>query len=233
MKKFPLSCFALFAILTFARGDLTIVQSLEGTTGINKLTMKVKGDRARVEMSPEMTMIVDGKSGDLITLLNDRKMVMRISGDKAKAMAAMAKSLIQDDSSGTIAPKPTGKKETINGYQAEEYAADNAKFHATWWVAKAYPDYQAILQQMKVLQNGAFAAVRKGMPDFYDFPGLPIRTKVKLQGQGEITTTIDSVSQATLPEAEFAAPTGYTEMKMPNVLGGQQSPATPAKPEGQ
>ena len=42
---------------------------------------------------------------------------MRISGDNAKAMADMAKSFVKKEAPGQATPKPTGKKETINGYE--------------------------------------------------------------------------------------------------------------------
>ena len=78
------------------------------------------------------------------------------------------------------APKPTGKKETINGYETQEYVSDSPKFHASYWVATTYPDYANILQQMSVLQKGAFASITKGMPDYHALPGMPLRTHVKI-----------------------------------------------------
>src|ERR1043165_7565935 len=50
-------------------------------------------------------------------------------------------------------PKATGKKETISGYETEEYVSDSPKFHASYWVATKYPDYAKILDQMAILQN--------------------------------------------------------------------------------
>lgn len=230
MKRLFLLCLASFALVMTARGDLTIVQKIDGGGGLNQMTLKIKGDKARVEVSPQITTILDTKSGELTTLLNDRKTVMRISGEKANALAEMAKSLVTDQSGVQPAPKPTGRKETINGYETEEYVTEGEKFHARYWVAKSYPDYAAILRQMEVMKNGAFAAISKSMPDFHALPGLPLRSHVKLQNQGEVTSTIASVSQSPIPDSEFAIPAGYTEMKMPDFLGGKQPPAKPDKP---
>ncbi len=215
---------AFLALCATARADLTVVQKMEGTEGLHKITFKIKGDKARVEVSPQVTTIVDAKTGDLTTLLNDQKTVMRISGERAKAMAEMAKSFVKQETPEQGLPKPTGRKETIAGYETEEYVTESPKYKASYWVAKSYPNYQSILQQMALLQRGAFAEITKGMPDYHALPGLPLRTKIKTPGQEEITSTIESVSLAPLPASEFSVPAGYSEMKMPDFLGGQQPP---------
>lgn len=218
------------ALCATARADLTVVQKMEGTEGLNKITFKIKGDKARVEVSPQITTIVDAKSGDLTTLLNDQKTVMRISGERAKAMAEMAKTFVKQETPDQSVPKPTGRKETIAGYETEEYVTESPNYKASYWVAKTYPNYQSILQQMALLQRGAFAEITKGMPDYHALPGLPLRTKIKTPGQEEITSTIESVSLAPLPASDFNVPAGYSEMKMPDFLGGQQPPVKSGTP---
>ncbi|HEX4667974.1 MAG TPA: DUF4412 domain-containing protein [Chthoniobacterales bacterium] len=227
MKSLPLFAIAFLAGLAAARADLTVVQKVEGTEGLQSITMKVKGDKARVEVSPQITTIIDGKTGAITNLLNDKKIVMHIPGDKAKAMAEMAKTFVKEESPTQAPPKPTGKKETINGYETEEYVTDSPKFHASYWVATTYPNYKSILDQMAVLQKGAFASVTKGLPDYHALPGLPLRTLVKIPGQPEITSTIESVSLDPLPDSDFTAPEDYSEIKMPDFLGNGQPPTQP------
>ena len=231
MKK-SLFFVALFAFLPIARADLTVVQSIETSAGTNAITLKLKGQRARIEVNPKSSMIVDTKSGEVITLMSEQKAVMRLSAEKAKHLGNKARALLKDaDSSLEIAtPKPTGKKEKINGYETEEYVAETPKYRATYWVAKSYPNYQPIMRQMKLLQNGAFVAVRKAMPEYYDFPGLPIRTKIRFQGQGEATTTIISISQAAIPDSEFTVPADYAEIKLPDLELHAKPPVPPLAP---
>ena len=45
---------------------------------------------------------------------------------------------------------------------------------------------------MALLKNGAFASITKGMPNYDALPGLPLRTTIKIPGQGEITSTIEA-----------------------------------------
>ena len=225
MKILPLFALATFAFLPIAGADLAIVQSIESDTGTHKVSLKIKGERARVEVevAPNRSMIVDSKSGEVITLMHDQKSVLRFDREKAKKMGDRI--LKDTDSSLEIAtPKPTGKKDKIIGYEAEEYTAETPKYKATYWVAKTYPDFQAIANQMKLLQKSIFASVRKAMPEYYDFPGLPIRTKIKFHDQPEVTITITSVSQAPLPDSDFSEPDGYSETQLPEWHAGTPPP---------
>jgi hypothetical protein len=215
-----------------ARADLTVVEKLDGAGPVSDLTIKIKGDKTRVETSPKFTMIIDWRTGEIINLMNEQKRVRRISGDKAKAMAEMANKFLskKEAADKPAAPKATGRKETIDGYETQEYVSDAPNYHAVYWVAAAYPGYQAILKQMEVMQNGAFAAVKQGMPDYHGLPGLPLRCQVKMEGHEEIVSTIKSVTQNPLPDSEFTIPAGYEEMKMPDIFGGKKAAAPDGKP---
>jgi len=119
--KASLAALVLFAFCLTARADFTIVQKVEGKGTANEMTLKIKADKIRLQATPQMTMIVDGKTGDTITLMNAQKKFLRISGEKAKAIAELATKYGGSDA--TEKPKliATGKKMTINGYEAEEY----------------------------------------------------------------------------------------------------------------
>ena len=90
MKAFASSLVLVATVALTARADFTIVQKVEGKGQTHEITLKIKGDKIRMEAMPQMTMIVDGKTGDTITLMNSQKKIVRISGDKAKAIAEMA-----------------------------------------------------------------------------------------------------------------------------------------------
>src|SRR5258705_654856 len=107
----------VFVVLP-ARADLTIVYSTpvkpasqgqkpQATPAAFKaatnMTIKVKGDKARIDASPQATAIFDGTTGELINLLNDQKTIVRISPDKMRAIADM---LNQFSSNKVGADKP-------------------------------------------------------------------------------------------------------------------------------
>jgi hypothetical protein len=224
------SCFSLAAAVlllpAFARADVTIVQKIEGPVPMDEITMRIKGDRARVDAGPQLTTIVDGKTGDAVNIMHAQRMVMRVSAADSKKAAAMAAQQLgakPGASEAKIKLTPSGKTETINGYKTEEYVYDTPTFKASYWVAKDYPRADEIMKAMQALSAQAATASPMGMPDFRDLPGLPIRTNVSMGGQ-EMVSTITAVRHDPIAESDFEVPKDYQEMKMPDIssmLGGQ------------
>ena len=237
MKFFTCLAFVAAVLLASARADLTLVQKIEGAGALPEMTMKIKGDKVRIEATPEVTSIFDGKTGEMLNIMNNQKMVMRMSAEQAKAAAAMAGNQLaaQGVKPGEkVKVTATGKKEKINGHDTEEYVAETPAYKASYWVAKNYPQADSIMKQLQATSSQAWNSTGMGMPDFRDFPGLPIRTNVSMGGQNYVTT-ITAVKMDPLPESDFVVPQGYQEMKMPNLdalMGGKpDAPATAASPK--
>src|SRR5437899_12825769 len=90
-----------FVILPL-RADLTIVYSTtvqparhgqkeqptpSAVAAATNMTIKVKGDKARIDASPQINAIFDGRTSELINLLIDWKTVVCISLDNIRAIA--------------------------------------------------------------------------------------------------------------------------------------------------
>lgn len=230
MKALALSLITLAAFSLTARADFTLIQKVEGKGQSHDIVLKIKGDKIRLEATPQMTMIVDGRTGDTITLMNVQKKIVRISGDKAKAVAEMAAKY------GGTMEKPklveTEKTVTINGYEAKEYVADGKNFKARYWIAPSFPNSAAIMKQLQTVIPAAWNDLAKGMIDYRDLPGFPIKTEVKV-GDDEITSTVVAVKTDPLSDAEFLPPKDFQEVKIPNVLemtAEKPAPAPSAKP---
>ena len=86
MKAFASSLVLVATVALTARADFTIVQKVEGKGQSHEIALKIKGDKIRMEATPQMTMIVDGKTGDTITLMNTQKKIVRISGDNGRTL---------------------------------------------------------------------------------------------------------------------------------------------------
>jgi hypothetical protein len=225
-------CLILTTFLSVtARGDLTIVQKVEGSGSVKQITTKLKGDKARVEVSPEVTTIIDNKSGEMLNLMNAKKKFLRISADKSRAIAELASKYGGDSSAAAEKSKlaPTGGKEMINGYETEEYVRESPSVKESYWIALKYPDSAAIVKQLQAITPAAWNDIAKGMLDFRDFPGLPLRTIVKTGGR-EIISTITSIKQDPLSEAEFSVPKDFEELKIPNLqeMLAEKPSVTPA-----
>jgi len=212
-------CLLLAAFISVtARGDLTIVQKIEGSGALKQITMKLKGDKARVEVSPELTTIMETKGGDILTLMNTKKKFVRISAEKSRAIAELASKYGKDSSAPAEKSKltATGRKETINGYETEEYVRESSSMKESYWIALKYPDSAAIVKQLQAITPTAWNDIAKGMLDFNDFPGLPLRTIIKTNGK-EVVSTIISIKQDLLSDMEFAVPGDFQELKVPNL----------------
>jgi hypothetical protein len=218
------------------RADLTIVQKVEGAGQAGEMTVKIKGDKARVEGSPNVTTIIDGKTGEMTNLMNDRKAVVRISAEKMKAAAEMiGKFNAKNEPAAKAKLTPTGKKETVGGYEAEQYVCESPNFKATYWIAPKYPDGAAILKQLQSLNPDMWKANNMGLPDYRDFPGLPIKTVMSMGDSGEVTTTLIAIKQDPLNEAEFSVPKDFREIKLPEIdvaspNGKEKKPAAASSP---
>jgi Domain of unknown function (DUF4412) len=217
MKLTSLYVFFNIGLLVAAHADLTIVQKVEGIPESGQMTIKIKGAKARIEAVPQLTTIVDTKTGDMMNLMNDQKAVVHISAEKMKAaMETIRKFNGQGES--TTKPKltATGKKETINGYETEQYVYETPKFKATYWIAPNYPNTSAILKQMEVLNSGAWKPRDLLMLDYKDFPGVPIKSIVTISGN-TVTTTVTAIKEDSLGDSEFEVPKDFQEVKPPEM----------------
>lgn len=114
------------------------------------------------------------------------------------------------------APKltPTGKKETINGYETEEFVYETPQFKASFWVAPKYPDAAGILKELQAPIAGAWKPSNVGMPDYTDFAGLPLKTVISV-GDNQVVTTIISIKKDALNATDFDIPKDFEELKKP------------------
>jgi hypothetical protein len=235
MKASLLSLTLVAGLCISARADFTIIQKVEGRkaegkNSANEITLKLKGDKVRMEVSPQMTVIVDGRNGDTITLMNTQKKFLRISGDKAKAIAELT-TKYRGPTTEKMKPTATGKKMTINGYETEEYVGETKSFRASYWIAPSFPDSAVIMKQLQAVIPAAWNDLAKGMMDYSDLPGFPLRTVIRTDN-GEITSTLTAIKRDTLSDAEFMVPEDFQEMKIPNVQisGDNPEPAPSTKP---
>jgi hypothetical protein len=237
MKILALVWSLILCSLVSSRADLIIVQKIEGSGQPAEMTMKIKGDKSRIDITPQLTTIFDGKTGETLQIMRDQKAVVRLSAQKMKAMTDTMKNY-SGQTPTAEKPKltPTGKKETINGYEAAEYVATNSTFKASYWIAEKFPDGAAILQQLRAINTPLSDPGNLGVPNFNDLPGLPIRTVISM-GTNQITSTLVSVKQDPVNDSEFVVPKDFKEVKMPEVGSMLQEegtkPATAAPSPGQ
>jgi len=129
-------------------------------------------------------------------------------------------------------PVDTGKSEKVNDYTAEVYTAQTPAGKFTYWVAKDYPNAAALKEQMGVLQKSIQSKLGPAgsfLPDTATLPGVTLKTEMVIFGR-TTTTTLVSAKDASVDDADFQAPAGYTEKQMRGFNGSPGGPSTGAKP---
>jgi len=236
MKFIALVVICWICCLSNARADLTIVQKIEGAGQSGEVTIKIKGDKERIDSPSQPTRIIDGSTGEMVSLVSDKKTVVRISAAQMKA-AAETITKYNADAPNTEKPKlsPTGKKDTISGYDTDEYVYQTSQFKATFWLAPNYPAATSILKQMQTPVSKSWKPSNLGMPDYRDFPGVPLKTVISVGGT-EVSTTVTSIKEGPLSDLEFTVPKDYQELKPPAMStapqpsGSISAPAASATP---
>jgi hypothetical protein len=227
MKRLFLLCCSVMTLA--AHADLVIVQKIEGAGQNGEVTMKIKGGKSRSDITPQITTLMDTNTGEMTTVMHAQKSYMKIPASTTKAVMAKMQEIQQQQGAANAAPpklQPTGKKEKIGEYEAEQFTANVGNIKATYWIAKDFPNYAALLQQMRQLENGMGNVMKNVAPSPSEFPGMPVKTEIEM-GPQKIVTTLISVKDEPVAESEFEVPAGYTEMTAPqfNLPSGQPAPA--------
>jgi len=102
---------------------------------------------------------------------------------------------------------------TINGYEADEYLAESKQFKAHYWIAQSFPSSAAVLKQLQAIVPAAWNDLAKGMIDYRDLPGFPIRNPDD-DWRRRSRQHVVAVKTDPLNDAEFLPPKDFQEMKI-------------------
>jgi outer membrane lipoprotein-sorting protein len=195
-----------------AKADYVIKQTIENAGKTREVEMKIKDTMLRINTTNQNSAILDSKTGEETILLHQQKSFMKISGEQLKSRVEAMKRVLNlnDENRANIELKPTGKKETIQGYEAEEYTTTIGGVPTTIFVAKTYPNYQKVLQALNTAHKASALQSSLSIP-LDKYPGMPLRTEIELKGQ-KLTTTLNSAEEVSLPDNEFAVPADYKEI---------------------
>ncbi len=217
----------LLLAAALARADIIIEQKMESAIINGTVTMKLKGDKARMDMpSPvggNVTTLIDFASGDMTTLMHQQKMAMKMNLADVKKQQEAGQKQLGIDPSKMEKPKSTGQTEKVGEYNAEIYEMNQSGLQAKMWVAKDFPNAKSIKEQMKKLSStmgGAGFDASK-----LDVEGMVVKSEVNTP-VGKMTVTLVKATEDKVEDSEFKLPEGYQEIKMPT-LPVPQPPAPP------
>jgi Domain of unknown function (DUF4412) len=197
-----------------ARGDYIIKQQVEAMGHNQQVVLKIKAPKARLDTEQTST-IIDSNTGETTMLIHTQKVFFKIAADQLKAQSEAMKNLMgtkTDASASEVELKPTGKKQSINGYQTEEYTATLNGTDMSIFVSKDFPDFRKVIEAVDILQKAPGMDIFRTMAiSPAEYPGMPIRTEAKFLGQS-VVVTLESVQQTDLTEADFSLPADYNEL---------------------
>lgn len=214
-----------------ARADLVItLQTAEPRFDPQTITIKIKGDKYRTDISQKFSSIADLVSDDIIVINHAAKTYWKIPGARIKAQNAPVREV---DPKAPVAPATapalidTGKTEKIGDYDAEVYTAHNAYATYTYWVTKDYPDYALVSEELKKIQamNAGLNKTDPFSPDLSKLDGLVLKFQQMSASGKSTTTTLVSAKIQPVDEAELHAPDGYTETSGPGQPAVTPAPA--------
>jgi hypothetical protein len=205
---------ASLALAFTARGDYVIKEELENSGQVQQITLEIKDAKVREDVGGQNSAIIDSNTGETTLLLRSQKAFLKIKPEQLKAQAEALKDLLGTtaENPGNIELKPTGKRETINGFATEEYTTNFNGVQMSIFIAKQFPNYQKVVEALYRVQSGPAMEVLRGMsipPEKY--PGLPIRTTESIMGQ-KIVVILDSALETDVPDTDFIIPSDYKEL---------------------
>lgn len=214
MKTLFFACAFCVLGAVAARADLTVVQKVEGPGEDVENTYRVKAGKTRMDTTPGTSIIMDLKTGEMISLVHTAKIYVKVSGETArKAIEG-----IKQPQGSAADPKPTlaptGKKETISGFAADEYTCTVAGGKMTLWLTRALPDYELALKEASGALGQGPLMQSDGI-DMATLPGFPIRTVLEVRPGETMTRTVLSVSTKPVADSEFEIPADYKEVMVP------------------
>jgi hypothetical protein len=197
-----------------AKGDYIIKQQVETMGRVQQVVLQIKDPKARLDTAQTST-IIDSSTGETTVLIHAQKAFLKIGTEQLKAQSEAVKNLMGNkgnENTGDIELKPTGRKETINGYETEEYVTNLNGTDMSLFICKTFPDFRKIIDAIEVVQKGPGMDIFRSMTvPASKYPGMPIRTEAKFLGQ-RVVVTLESVQQTDLTDADFSIPADYKEL---------------------
>jgi hypothetical protein len=200
--------------------DWVLVQktSVEGSSGTQEMTIKLKGEKARMDLGTQMTLLSDSTNGEMKMYLHAQKMAVNLNADTMKSAMALAGQFLGKNDEKIAKPEATGQKEKVSGYDAEIYHWKGKLGTGRFWVTADFPAYKEINALQDKMAKGMGNPAANLAPQASDFPGMVVKSEMEMLGK-KTTTELVSVKQEPVSDEAFKAPEGYQEMKLPGLPG--------------
>ena len=204
-----------------ARADLTIIQEISSQDNPKSAmvtTTKSKGDRVRVDAGAKVSMILDNKKGEIVSLMHEQKLAIPMSSAVQKMVAQLAGKAGTNTAADSLQLKATGRKETMIGLPCEEFAGTISGQKVTIWITREVPEYKEITEQFLALapQLKEYQGPVAGNPELQ---GMPVLTEIIAPDGKKTTVRVQALSREPIADSDFKIPDGYRKMEIPQIPG--------------
>ena len=219
-----MNCLVFFAAILLlgnvaaAATGIVIVLKVESAGQTGEITLLLDHGKARADLSPNVSLIVDAESGEQISLMHqNRKFLRMTAAEGAKLSDAVKKDRARRNEAGAEnRPRLNGTSRTVivSGQKTEIYKFETGSLKATYWIARDFPDATTILNNLEIFQKStAFGVLKDRMPSPSEFPGMPLKTEIVI-GDRKVTNTLISVIRRKIDPAVFEIPENYSSIYM-------------------
>jgi hypothetical protein len=227
---------ALFLAAAAQAGDLTVRQRTTTGGGRNAQTREetqyAHGDTLVIDGPDERT-IVDVGARTMTIADKHKKTYFVLTFDQMRAQADAVQKKLQempsqergmmDQMLGNGAPvtlQPTGRKETIAGYEATEYALRGGPFQGSVWTtdALALPEGVRKWRELSASATAQKGPGRQLAEALAHAKGVPLRTTMTATiGPGTFSTSTEAIEVNTAPPPPdvLVVPPGFTKTAPP------------------
>lgn len=218
MTKSVSILYALSFSTATLRADLILVQQAGDTNRTQVATLKLHGDKMRVDQPDgSLSVIVDLKTRDSITLLTTNKTYLRKFGSEVRWEMEEEQKYTHGTNeidAPPAQPVDTGKSGLVNGQAAEIYTWSGAHgLTETLWVDTNFPNYEAIRTELLKLDRFNDAGPHRNVqPELSRLPGMVLKNESVLKGH-TVTTTLVSVTVGPVDAALFELPADFSPWK--------------------
>ena len=213
----------LFLVLFAAqslRADWVIVENNIAGDQNKPTTIKIKDNLIRSDMGDKMTVLLNATDGSVQMFMHAKKTLIRVNPATLKSMSALAgKFLAGGDDGLPVKPKATGEKVKVGEWDAEVYTWQSKIGSGKFYLSKDFPHFSELNAAMEKISKSMGNPMSSLYPSYADFPGMVVKSEMSMMGK-PTTTELVSVKEGPLSDADFKAPEGYTEMKLPSFPGG-------------
>lgn len=203
-----------------AFADWVVVQKSTTDGQAQEVSIKIKGDKTRMDVGDQMSMISDGATASMVMLMHAQKVQMKMDAEALKSAMALAGGALGGTDKPAAKPVATGQKEKVGDYECEIYTWSGQLGTGKFWVAKDFKGYEELNasqdKMMKAMGNPAASLA----PQSSDFPGMVIKSEMQMMGKSSVSELV-SAKEEPVDATVFDLPAGYQEMKMPTIPAGK------------